>query len=75
MKHKSHPVIIEPIESGPHRARVFCLKCQQWVKWAAESDYLLYNKYIKESIKFAHLGQALKRAQAAAIKNTTGEQK
>lgn len=38
-KHASHQVEIQPVTSGKHQAKYFCLDCHKWIAWVSKQDY------------------------------------
>lgn len=38
-KHHNHPMTAEPYQSGPHKYRLRCLKCDAHIQWLSESHY------------------------------------
>jgi len=42
-KHYKHPISIE-MGSGPHKGKVVCLLCKQFVKWASVDEINMYKE-------------------------------
>ena len=38
-KHRNHPMSAELCESGPHRYRLRCVRCDAHIQWLTQSDY------------------------------------
>jgi hypothetical protein len=38
IKHLFHPIKLIDGPFGPHRAKIICKKCKQFVKWATEVE-------------------------------------
>ena len=48
-KHYKHPISIE-MGSGPHKGKMICLSCKQFVKWASKDEIRVYQEMTSDKI-------------------------
>ena len=46
-KHYNHPVIIEIGDFKPHKGKVICKQCKEFVKWANVDEIRIYKEMNK----------------------------
>lgn len=49
IKHIDHEIIVKLGPYGPHHSKIICVKCNKFVKWATEQEYIIYQEITNEN--------------------------
>jgi hypothetical protein len=59
-RHHNHPVVIGSHKSGPHTAKMSCVKCNKFVSWMKQSDLDFYREHINKPVVLSELQRILR---------------